>query len=598
MPASKFQPAGSDSGAPQKFSGGSKDVQKVDKGKKRRSDLEERRAAEEEEEERLQATIAAREADLEAADSALAEQIHRRIERNEEERRELLRRQAALHSSRPWLPSVAPAATPTAPVVPVAPRAVPLAKRRRGRPRKSQEAPKVPAKIVVKKVAPPKIEYLARSSSGMGEEEDESLHESDESDKELEDGMKCEFCEVHGYPCVVPPKNNPTGRTACGSCHTKKIRCSLSPRKTGEVAPKKIVRRAPKPIRPESERVPVRRTRGAVQRGEIHSLEERLRDMDVEMAVLRQRLGYTYFAVLEIIKNFDNSDAEARRELFGRMLNILGQVAPEADEDFVPTKDGPPRKRPRIESRAESDFVPESESSVDTHVKEWRLTVPANDAGSPGSLEAEMPGNFVDVEMEIAMGPSGGAEETLAVANEIAGVVAENPGALPVETESAPEGERETAEEVEAENLGEGPTVVANIEGVVPAVTENVPVAEDIAEATAEITAEEPPKIKEEEEDFSMDVSQQAIISQDGQRYVPVWVPTRRVRKTAVIEPYAKGGQPVYKVETVDNVIPPFPPGPGTQDEPIEIEDDSEDEMMEVDSAGKKNDSEGMNAPK
>src|SRR6201996_24365 len=108
MPASKFQPAGSDSGAPQKFSGGSKDVQKGDKGKRRRTDSEERRAAEEEEEERLQA-------DIEAADAVLADQIRRRIERNEEERRDLLRRQAALHSSRPWIPSVAPTATSPAP---------------------------------------------------------------------------------------------------------------------------------------------------------------------------------------------------------------------------------------------------------------------------------------------------------------------------------------------------------------------------------------------------------------------------------------------------------------------------------------------------
>src|ERR1700761_6711807 len=75
MPASKFQPAGSDSGTPQKFSGGSKDVQKVDKGKRRRTDSEERRAADEEEEECLQANI-------EAADSALADQIRRRIQRN------------------------------------------------------------------------------------------------------------------------------------------------------------------------------------------------------------------------------------------------------------------------------------------------------------------------------------------------------------------------------------------------------------------------------------------------------------------------------------------------------------------------------------
>src|SRR6201996_956565 len=154
MPASKFQPAGSDSGAPQKFSGGSKDVQKVDKGKRRRSDLEERRAAEEEEEKRLQAAIAEREADLEAADSVLAEQIRWRIERNEEERRDLLRRQAALHSSRPWIPAVTPAATSAAPVDPATPRGEPPAKRKRGRPRKSRKAPSGKAPKPPKKIAP------------------------------------------------------------------------------------------------------------------------------------------------------------------------------------------------------------------------------------------------------------------------------------------------------------------------------------------------------------------------------------------------------------------------------------------------------------
>src|SRR6201996_524494 len=157
IPHSEFQPAGSDSGAPQKFSGGSKDVQKVDKGKRRRSDSEERRAAEEEEEKRLQAAIAEREADLKAADSALVEQIRRRIERNEEERRDLLRRQAALHSSRPWVPAVTPAASSAAPVDPATPRVEPPAKRKRGRPRKSQEAPKITKPAVAKKIAPPRI---------------------------------------------------------------------------------------------------------------------------------------------------------------------------------------------------------------------------------------------------------------------------------------------------------------------------------------------------------------------------------------------------------------------------------------------------------
>ena len=379
--------------------------------------------------------------------------------------------------------------------------------------------------------------------------------------------LECDYCEAHKYPCVVPPKNNPTGRTACATCHSKKIRCSLSPRKMAEDVPKKIVRRAPKPVRSEAEQIPIRRTRGAVQRAEIHDLEARLREMDVEIDILHQRLGYTYHAIVDVIKNFDNPNAEVRKELFGKILKILEKVSPEVKEDDRETGTEPPRKRQRVKSPEESEFVPESESSVDTHVKEWRLMVPTNNAGSPRSPEAEMPGNFVDVEMEVAVGPSGGAEENTSVASEIAGVIVENPGALPVETERAPEGERET---------------------VVPAATENVPVAENIAEATAEKTAEEAPKIKEEEEDSPMDVSQQAIISQDGQRFVPVWVPTRRVRRTAVIEPYPMGGLPVYKVETVENVIPPVAPGPGTQDEPIEIEDDSEDEEMEVDSVEEK----------
>src|ERR1700761_3906959 len=189
MPASTSNPAGSDSGAPSKFPGGSKNVQKVDKGKKRRTDSEERRAAEEEEEERLQA-------DIEAADAALADQIRRRIQRNEEERRDLLWRQAALHSSRPWIPSVAPTATSPAPAVtpaisaaPAAPEVSPPVKRGRGRPPRGGKAPKPPKKVAPKKTAPPRKEFSAHSSSGRGEEEDGSLHESDESDKELEDGM-------------------------------------------------------------------------------------------------------------------------------------------------------------------------------------------------------------------------------------------------------------------------------------------------------------------------------------------------------------------------------------------------------------------------
>ncbi|KAJ7218472.1 hypothetical protein GGX14DRAFT_560813 [Mycena pura] len=335
MPASTSRPAGSDSGNPHNTSGGSKDVQKVDKGKRRRSDSEERRAAEEEEEERLQAVIAVREADLEAADSALAEQIRRRIERNEEERRELLRRQAVLHSSRPWLPSVTPAATPAPPAVPVAPKVAPPEKRGRGRPPKSGK-------------------------------------------------------------------------------------------------------------------------------------------------------------------------------------------------------------------------------------------------------------------MEIEVGSSGGAEENSAMVSEIAGIIDENPGALPAVTESAPEGERETAKEMEAENSGEGPTVVAVVGESTETTTERPP----IAEKSAEKTTEKSPVVKEEEEDFSMDASQQAIVSKDGQRFVPVWVPTRRLRKIAVMEPTTKGGQAVFKLETADNVIPPIAPGPGTQDDPIEIEDDSEGEGMDVDSEEEKNDSEGVEAPK
>ena len=35
----------------------------------------------------------------------------------------------------------------------------------------------------------PRIEYLAHSSSGRDEEDDELLGESDESDKEMEEGM-------------------------------------------------------------------------------------------------------------------------------------------------------------------------------------------------------------------------------------------------------------------------------------------------------------------------------------------------------------------------------------------------------------------------
>src|ERR1700761_5254390 len=128
---------------------------------------------------------------------------------------------------------------------------------------------------------------------------------------------------MHRYPCVVPPKNNPTGRTVCGSCHKKKIRGSLSPRKRGEEAPKKKVCCVPKPVRSGVEQIPIRRTRGAVQRAEIHDLEARLREYETDMAVLCQRLGYTYFAVVDLIKNLERTDVEGRRKLLGQMLSIL-----------------------------------------------------------------------------------------------------------------------------------------------------------------------------------------------------------------------------------------------------------------------------------
>ena len=82
-----------------------------------------------------------------------------------------------------------PAATPAAPVVSATPRVEPPVKRKQGRPRKSQEAPKITKTPVAKKLAPPRIEYSAHSSSGRGEEDDKLLGESDESDKEMEDGM-------------------------------------------------------------------------------------------------------------------------------------------------------------------------------------------------------------------------------------------------------------------------------------------------------------------------------------------------------------------------------------------------------------------------
>ncbi|KAJ7202809.1 hypothetical protein GGX14DRAFT_570488 [Mycena pura] len=150
-------------------------------------------------------------------------------------------------------------------------------------------------------------------------------------------------------------------------------------------------------------------TCGAVQRAEIHNLEAHCQEMEEHIEILNQRFGVTYWVLVNVLKNFDNKNAEAWKKLFNGILKTLARFVLARLGD---TEDEPLRKQPRIENRREMPISPESESetSADTHIKDWRKSV----------AEAEKPEEnvYIDVEMEDTAGevrPEEFAEKALEV---------------------------------------------------------------------------------------------------------------------------------------------------------------------------------------
>ncbi|KAJ7197564.1 hypothetical protein GGX14DRAFT_574042 [Mycena pura] len=566
MDASSSNPADRSSGADKDFPGDSNKSQTVDKGKNRRSDSEERRAAEEAEDAELAQHMAEREAGVEEAREEWAVALRRRIERHEEDLRELRAREAEMHSSRGFR---APAPAPTTVVVPPATSGAGPTKRGRGRPPNPNKAPRViPPKVKTPRVLrKPKSVKPERTPSRGAEDEDEVNDEND-SDKEMLGDKKCDSCKENFLVCVVPQYSR-KNRRACAWCHRKKVRCSFGNVKdTVKVETAKTPKRRPGKPEVTPADFLLRRTRGAVQHAEIHDLEAHCREMEEHIEVLNQRFGVTYWALVNVLKNFDNENAEARKKLFGKILKTLARFEPARPDD---TEDEPPRKRRRIEIRRETPIGPESESetSADTHVKDWRENV----------VEAEMPEEFeyIDMGMEDAameVGPGEIAEGT--------------PEVVPAmqNAESAPEVEQ-IAEQ--------GPSVEMN--------------AGEIAEETAGTIAEQPPSAEE--------IAERApSVVQNAEAAIPPRVipeVTPKVEEPPVVEgpagvPAAPGmmwvqmpaPDQVVKAEGAPVVIrtPIQVPrnGPGDRlEDAIEIDDD--DDEMEVDppTAGKEGNSEEVN---
>ncbi|KAJ7191041.1 hypothetical protein GGX14DRAFT_579271 [Mycena pura] len=364
MDASSSDPADRNSGADNNVPGDSNKPQKVDKGKNRRSDSEERRAAEEAEDAELAQRMAEREAGVEEAREEWAVALRRRIERHEEDLRELRAREAAMHSSRGIR---APAPAPA--VVPPATSGAGPTKRGRGRPPNPNKTPRVvPPKIKTPR-APRKLKSVEpeRTPSRGAEDEDEENDEND-SDKEM----------------------------------------------TGD---------------------------------SIQDLEAHCRELEDHIEVLNQRFGVTYWALVDVLKNFDNENAEARKKLFNGILKTLAQ------------------------NRRETPIGPESESesSADTHVKVWRKSV----AGAETPEENE----YIDMEMEDAAGKIGPEK------------VAEKTPAIHENVESAQETEPITEQ-------------VPSIERTAGEITEVGVSAEEIADTlpNAEETAEQAPTVEENAE--------------------------------------------------------------------------------------------------
>ncbi|KAJ7199589.1 hypothetical protein GGX14DRAFT_572622 [Mycena pura] len=498
MDTSSSNPADRNSGADKDVPGDSNKPQTVDKGKNRRSDSEERRAAEEAEDAELAQRMVEREAGVEEAREEWAVALRRRIERHEEDLRELRVREAAMHSSRGIR---APALAPTTVVVPPAASGAGPTKRGRGRPPNPNKTPRV----VAPKVKTPRVPRKPKSveperTPSRGAEDEDEVNDENDSDKEM-----------------IGDK------THC-------------------------------------------------------------REMEEHIEVLNQRLGVTYWALVDVLKNFDNENAEAQKKLFGKILKMLARFEPARPDD---TEEEPPRKRRCVENRRETPIGPESESetSADTHVKDWRENV----------AEAEVPEEFeyINMGMEDAameVGPGEIAEATPEVVPAMQNV------------ESAPEVEQiaERGPSVEM-NAGE----IAEVDENAKAIAAKSPAVEE----TAGTIAEQPPSAEEITE-RAPSVVQNAETAIPP-RVVPEVMP--KVEEPPVVEgpagvPAAPGmmwvqmpaPDRVVKAEGAPVVIrtPIQVPrnGPGDRlEDAIEIDDD--DDEMEVDppTAGKEGNSEEVN---
>ncbi|KAJ7224530.1 hypothetical protein GGX14DRAFT_557391 [Mycena pura] len=442
MDVSSSNPADRNSGANNNVPGDANKPQKVDKGKKRRSDSEERRAAEEAEDAQLAQRMAEREAGVEEVREEWAVALRRRIERHEEDLRELLAREAEMHSSRGVR---APAV-----VQPVT------------------KPPKVKTPCTPRK---PKSVEPERTPSRGEEDEDEENNE-DDSDKEMTGDSKYDYCRENFLVCVVLPYSR-KNRRACSWCHRKKIRCSFGNAKdTAKAETAKMPKHRSGKPEVDLADVVLPRTRGAVRRAEVQDLEVHCRELEDHIEVLNQRFGVTYWALVDVLKNFDNENAEARKKLFNGILKTLARFEPAQPED---AEDEPPRKRPRVENRRETPIGPESESesSADTHVKVWRKSV----AGAETPEENE----YIDMEMEDAagkIGPEKGPEKT----PEVGPAIHKN-------VESAQETEPITEQ-------------VPSVERTAGEITEVGVSAEEIADTlpNAEETAEQAPTVEENAE--------------------------------------------------------------------------------------------------
>ncbi|KAJ7206044.1 hypothetical protein GGX14DRAFT_568502 [Mycena pura] len=567
MDASSSNPADRNSGADKDVPGDSNKSQTVDKGKNRRSDSEERRAAEEAEDAELAQRMAEREAGVEEAREEWAVALRRRIERHEEDLRALREREAEMHSSRGFR---APAPATTTVVVPPATSGAGPTKRGRGRPPNPNKTPRVVAPKMKTPRAPrkPKSVEPERTPSRGAEDDDEENDEKD-SDKEMIGDKKCDSCKENFLVCVVPQYSR-KNRRACAWCHRKKIRCSFGNAKdTARTEAAKTPKRRPgKPEVGHADLV-LPRTRGAAQRAGMQDLESHCREMEEHIEVLNQRFGITYWAIVDVLKNFDNENAEARKKLFGKILKTLARFEPARPDD---TEDEPPRKRRRIEIRRETPIGPESESetSADTPVKDWRENV----------AEAEMPEEFeyIDMGMEdavVEVGPGEIAEAT--------------PEVLPTmqNVESAPEMEQiaERGPSVEM-NAGEIAEVSENAEAIAAkspaveetagAIAEQPPSAEEIAERAPSVVqnAESviPPRVVPE---VTPKVEEPPVV--EGPAGVPAAPGMMWVQMPAPDLVVKAEGAPVVLRTPIQ--VPRNSPGDRPEDA-IEIDDDDE---MEVD---------------